>query len=126
MKPAIIKNESTEEFYISEGCFITELSNSDADQGLSIARARVKPGVTTRLHHLEGIVERYLIMSGSGNVEIGALPTESVAPGDVVLIPSKCAQRITNTGNQDLVFLAICTPRFQLDRYQDIEEQRIA
>ncbi|MBI5752573.1 MAG: hypothetical protein HZA59_10585 [Hydrogenophilales bacterium] len=42
------------EFYTPEGCFITELSNSDADPEVSIAQARVPAGVTTRWHRLNG------------------------------------------------------------------------
>jgi len=54
-------------------------------------------------------------------VEIGDLPSTDVAVGDIVLIPPMCRQRITNTGADDLVFLAICTPRFSYDAYEDIE-----
>ena len=33
------------------------------------------------------------------------------------------AQRITNTGTGDLVFLCICTPAFEPDCYEDLEEK---
>jgi oxalate decarboxylase/phosphoglucose isomerase-like protein (cupin superfamily) len=33
-----------------------------------------------------------------------------------------CRQRITNIGKDDLVFLAICTPRFSQDAYEDIDD----
>jgi oxalate decarboxylase/phosphoglucose isomerase-like protein (cupin superfamily) len=33
-----------------------------------------------------------------------------------------CRQRITNTGVDDLVFLAICSPRFSQDVYEDVED----
>jgi oxalate decarboxylase/phosphoglucose isomerase-like protein (cupin superfamily) len=33
-----------------------------------------------------------------------------------------CPQRITNTGAEDLVFLAICSPRFSQDVYEDIDD----
>jgi oxalate decarboxylase/phosphoglucose isomerase-like protein (cupin superfamily) len=39
----------------------------------------------------------------------------------VVLIPPACRQRIANTGAGDLVFLAICTPRFSYDAYEELE-----
>jgi mannose-6-phosphate isomerase-like protein (cupin superfamily) len=29
------------------------------------------------------------------------------------------AQRVTNTGEEDLVFLAICTPRFRPENYRE-------
>lgn len=55
-------------------------------------------------------------------VEIGELSPQEVAAGDVMLIPSMCPQRITNTGKDDLIFLAICSPRFVQDAYEDIED----
>ena len=112
-----------EEFFTAEGCYITELSNSDDDPALSIARARVEPGITTRWHRLTGIAERYYILSGRGYVEIGGLPPQDVTSGDTVLIPPMCRQRITNIGAEDLVFLAICSPRFVNDAYEDIDKK---
>ena len=106
------------EFATPEGCFIIEVSNSPDDPQLSIARARVEPGVTTQWHRLAGIAERYVILEGSGRVEIGDRAPEEVHPGDVVLIPPMCRQRITNIGSADLVFLAVCTPRFERNRYE--------
>ena len=87
------------------------------------ARARLEPGKTTRWHRLAGTVERYVIVQGRGRAEIGSLPPAEVSAGDVVLIPPGCRQRITNTGTDDLIFLAICTPRFSYDAYQDIDDQ---
>jgi len=109
------------EFFTEERCYITELSNSEDDPDVSIARARVKPGTTTRWHRLKGTVERYSIISGKGLMELDDQAPQEVKAGDTVLIPSMCGQRITNTGNEDLIFLAICTPRFTEDVYQDIE-----
>ena len=106
------------EFATAERCHIIELSNSDADPDCSIARARVPVGVTTRWHRLEGIAERYVILEGTGRVEIGDA-AEDVGPGDVALIPPRCRQRIANAGPTDLVFLAICTPRFRAEAYVD-------
>lgn len=122
MKEEIKKQKLKNEFYTAEKCYITELSNTPDDPEVSIARARVEPGVTTRWHRLKGITERYFIISGKGLVEIGDLPPQEVTTGDVVLIPPMCRQRITNIGKKDLVFLAICSPRFVQDAYEDIEK----
>lgn len=108
------------EFYISEGCYITEWSNTAEDPAVSIARARVPPGVTTRWHRLRGTVERYVILEGRGRAEVGVSAPREVAPGDVVLIPAACRQRIANTGELDLVFLAVCTPRFTQAAYEEL------
>lgn len=121
MKPAIKRENKNGEFYITEGCFITELSNSAEDPDVSIARARVEPGVTTRWHRLTGTHERYCIISGHGLVEAGELRAQEVQAGDVVLIPAGCRQRISNKGAGDLIFLAICSPRFISTVYEDLE-----
>ena len=122
MKGFIARQDLSREFYAPEKCHITELSNTPADPDVSIARARVEPGVTTRWHRLRETAERYYILSGRGRVEVGGLPPHEVNAGDIVLIPPMCPQRITNIGPEDLVFLAICTPRFSNDAYEDIED----
>lgn len=106
-----------EYFFDTEGCYITELSNTEADPEVSIAQARVEPGVTTAWHKLRETAERYCILSGTGLVEIGDEAPRPVIVGDVVLIPPMVRQRITNTGAENLVFLAICTPRFDVKNY---------
>ena len=121
MKASIKQYRADDEFYTAEKCYITELSNAQDDPDASIARARVKPGITTRWHRLKGTIERYCIISGRGSIEIGELPPQEVKTGDTVLIPSLCRQRISNIGEDDLIFLAICTPRFTDDVYEDIE-----
>jgi len=121
MQETIKKLNLSQEFFTPEGCYIIELSNSPDDPDASIARARVAPGVTTRWHRLVGTAERYVILSGQGRVEIGEQTPQNVGVGDVVLIPPSCRQRITNTGQEDLIFLAVCTPRFLNEAYKDIE-----
>ena len=121
MKPAIRKRQPADEVLTAEQCHILELSNHPDDPVVSIARARVEPGVSTRWHRLRGISERYLILNGKGRVEIGDLPPQEVTTGDTVIIPPMCRQRITNHGDRDLIFLAVCTPRFTPDIYEDIE-----
>ena len=110
-----------DEYFFEEGCFITELHNSPDDPAVSVARARVEPGRTTRWHCLEAIRERYVMVEGSGLVEIGDEAPRTVLPGEVVQIPPGCRQRITNTGSLDLLFLVVCTPRFTLNAYRDLE-----
>lgn len=121
MKEAIRHQNLDSEFWTPERCYIVESSNTSDDPEVSIARARVEPGVTTRWHKVKGTTERYYILEGSGLVEIGDLPPTKVSPGDVVLIPPSCRQRIKNIGSKDLIFLAICTPRFTNGAYEDLE-----
>jgi ketosteroid isomerase-like protein/quercetin dioxygenase-like cupin family protein len=113
--------EASKEFFTPEQCYIIEVSNSADDEAVSIARARVAPGVTTRWHRVRDTAERYVILEGRGRVEVGELAPLEVGPGDVVLIPPSMRQRIANTGKEDLVFLAICTPRFRNEAYEELE-----
>ena len=122
MKPDIKKCDLSQEYYFDEGCYITELSNSSDDPSVSIARARVEPGETTKWHSLRGVIERYVILEGAGIVEVGDIAPEVVTAGDVVTIPSNTRQRISNTGLNSLVFLAVCTPRFEASVYVNLDD----
>lgn len=115
------KQDASKEFCTLERCHIIETFNSPADEFLSIARARVEPGITTVWHHVEGTVERYIIAEGRGRVEVGDLPAAEVGSGDVVVIPAGVRQRITNIGDRDLIFYCVCTPRFQSRNYRALE-----
>lgn len=114
MNPRIIKAKSLHEFDTPEGCQITE---NWASQNVSIAKAKVKPGITTVPHHLEDVDEIYVIVKGKGKVKIGNLKPAIVKSGDTVFIPANASQQITNTGRTDLVFYCICTPRFTQECY---------
>ena len=123
MLETVLRPSPADEYYTDERCFVLEASNIPEDPEVSIARARVEPGVVTRWHRLAGVTERYYILSGRGRAEIGNLPPRDVVPGDVLLIPPLVRQRIANTGTDDLVFLCVCSPRFLPEAYEDIEEE---
>jgi len=120
-EPQITHTDLSAEFWTDERCHIIEVSNSDNDPEVSIARARVESGVTTAWHRLKDITERYYILEGEGVVDIGDLTPETVTVGSTVIIPANVRQRIRNTGDNDLVFLAICSPRFVVEAYEDLE-----
>ena len=121
LQPHIRQASAAAEYYTDERCHIKELANFEVDPAVSIAQARVCAGVTTRWHRLDGITERYVILSGLGRVEVGDLPPQQAGPGDVVMIPAGCRQRIACVSATELIFLAICTPRFRPDAYEDID-----
>jgi mannose-6-phosphate isomerase-like protein (cupin superfamily) len=121
-RPSIRPLDPAAEYATVERCHIIEISNTADDPAASIARARVEPGVTTRWHLLLDTTERYVILSGVGVVEVGDLPPRTLGAGDVVVIPPRCRQRIRNAGTTDLLFLAICTPRFVPQAYRDAED----
>ena len=112
------------EFQTDEGCHILEMHNRKEDANCSIVRARVMPGVTTQVHALQGTEERYVILQGEGRVEVGDAAPALVRQLDVVTIPAGVRQRITNIGTADLIFLCVCTPRFRVQNYRNLEAPR--
>lgn len=122
MLPKIVKANSLKEFLTPEHCFIAENWGSIDDRKVSIARARVKPGVATKAHHLEGVQEIYLITKGKGRVYISGLEPAEITEGDIAIIPPLASQKIANIGKTDLIFYCICTPSFTDDCYHDDEQ----
>ena len=122
MQTKILRYDKEREYFFREGCFINELSNTEEDPQLSIARVRVEPGDCTKWHLLEDRAERYLILQGTGEVEIGDMAPAGLKAWDLVLIPAGIRQRIRNTGTNDLVFVALCTPRFTEEAYRELSD----
>jgi mannose-6-phosphate isomerase-like protein (cupin superfamily) len=120
MNPKIIKASSLNMTFTPERCYIAENYGSN-DGRVSIAVAVVKPGVTTAVHHLEGIEEIYIITQGTGIIDIKGLEPTKVTVGDVIVIPAGTSQRIKNVDNCDLVFYCVCTPRFIQKQYVNDE-----
>jgi len=110
----------TENWFAEEACYIQEIGNTPDDPDVSIARVRISASGRTHWHRLQKVTERYLIISGTGSVEIGELPPRQVTAGDLVSIPPDTRQRITNTGSDDLLFYAICSPRFTPACYEKL------
>jgi mannose-6-phosphate isomerase-like protein (cupin superfamily) len=75
------ESSTTPEFETEERCYIAEIAKDSGDKLVSIARARVGPGVTTAWHRLNGVTERYIIVSGHGSVELGDHDPMDVAKG---------------------------------------------
>lgn len=121
-QPFILPGEPAEEYWFEEGCYIAELANHADDPAVSVARARLPAGGCTRWHRLAGIRERYILLAGEGVVGVGDAPEVAVTAGDTVSIAPDTPQRIRNTGGCDLVFLAVCTPRFDPAAYTDCND----
>ena len=115
------KDRHAVEYETAERCWIKETANDDGDAIVSIARARVTPGMTTAWHKLAQVTERYIIISGRGRVQVGQADPADVEAGDVVRIPADTPQRIENCGEDDLVFYAVCSPRFRQACYISLE-----
>jgi mannose-6-phosphate isomerase-like protein (cupin superfamily) len=108
------------EFWTEERCYITELHNCDQSPEASLALARVEPGVTTQLHRLDGVSERYIVRAGEGTLEVDGI-RQKLKLGDQAVIPAGVAQRIENTGEFDLEFYCLCVPRFYPASYVNLE-----
>lgn len=105
---AIVANDLTE---------LRELLHPDHDSvplGYSLAHAVIRPGQRSIRHHLEGRTEVYYLISGRGRMHIDDEVRE-VRAGDALLIPSGAVQFLENTGEEDLVFLAIVEPAWHPD-----------
>ncbi|MCK6694347.1 MAG: cupin domain-containing protein [Thermoanaerobaculia bacterium] len=116
----IYRTESGIEFYTPERCHITEIFNRHPNPEISVAQAKVAAGVTTANHLLRGTAEWYYILSGHGEMFLNGALAGQVSPGTLVHIPADTPQYIRNSGQEDLVFLCICMPRFQANVYAEI------
>ena len=110
---SIFHTRPESEFYTDERCHIIEIVNTSEHPNISMAQARVLPGVHTASHLLNGTTEWYYILEGQGDMYLGNVLVGRLNKGDVVHIPPGKPQSIHNIGQEDLVFLCICTPRFQ-------------
>jgi hypothetical protein len=52
-----------EELETPERCSIMEIANDDGDEMVSIARAKVKPRITTAWHRLKGVTVVELVLA---------------------------------------------------------------
>ncbi len=120
MPDSLVPGQNNAEFPTRERVFIAEWMNDPAIPGVSLADARVEPGVTTELHRLS-VDEYYVIRQGTGLMEVGDEEPFEVADGDTVVIPAGVAQRITNIGGSDLLMQCVCMPRFVPESYEPLE-----
>lgn len=120
MSDPVFRAGGDEEIWTSERCYIRERINAASVPGFSLADTRVEPGVTTELHSLS-VDEWYCITQGSGLMEVDGGQGIEVGPGDTVEIPAGASQRISNTGDIDLLFQCVCVPRFTPDCYKSLE-----
>ncbi len=116
------RSAQPQEYFTEERCYITEFHNTPDDPGVSLAQARVEPGITTKWHAVIDTVERYVILSGTGIAEVGDQPPLTLNAGDHLVIPAGERQRIQNVGDKDLIFHCICTPRFDWNNYRSLED----
>jgi mannose-6-phosphate isomerase-like protein (cupin superfamily) len=78
----------------------------------SVAVITLPPGRSSRLHKHPLAEESFFVTSGRAEVRLGD-STVSLQEGSAVLIPSETPHKITNSGTEDLVFIAVCVPAWE-------------
>lgn len=115
-----MRNKNVREALTGERCYIRELLNDERVPETSLAECRVPPGTSTQLHRL-AVAEWYIVREGEGLMEVAGCEPFVVVPGDIVAIPPKTSQRISNPGTADLKFLCLCLPAFTAECYESLE-----
>jgi mannose-6-phosphate isomerase-like protein (cupin superfamily) len=77
----------------------------------SLAEATLAPGQATQRHYHAGTEEIYVLLDGSGQMEVDGERSQVVA-GDAVLIPSGAWHQIRADESSELRFLCCCAPPY--------------
>lgn len=79
----------------------------------SVAHVVVPPGRFARRHYHPNAEESYHVLQGTGWVELGD-EVRSLSAGESLLIPAGVPHKIANGSEQDLVFMVICVPAWEV------------
>ena len=77
----------------------------------SLAEAELEPGQATERHYHRASEELYVLLEGSGEMEIDG-ERATVRPGQAILIPPGARHRIRASGAGPLRFLCCCAPPY--------------
>ena len=80
----------------------------------SLAEARLLPGRSTEEHYHIRTEEIYYILSGQGEMIIDEEKCEVKKYDGIAILPG-ARHKITNTGDEDLIFLCCCVPAYEHD-----------
>jgi mannose-6-phosphate isomerase-like protein (cupin superfamily) len=78
----------------------------------SVAVITLPPGKSSALHMQPEAEESYLVTAGRAEIRVGE-ETFSLHEGTAVLIPSQAPRKIANSGDDDLVYVAVCVPAWE-------------
>ena len=114
----IVNRNEVDSFVTKDTSIIREiLSPRNAPDSIgnqSLAEATLPPGAATEPHYHPLTEEIYYILQGAGRMRIGDA-VRAVGSGDGIAIPPGAPHQITNTGQEDLVFLCCCAPAYSHD-----------
>lgn len=80
----------------------------------SLAEASLPPGAATERHYHRQSEEIYLILEGSGRMELDG-EVRPVGPGDAILIPPGSWHQITAGSEGEIRLLCCCSPPYSHD-----------
>ena len=100
--------DRVEPFVTKDGSTIRELHRSERQ---SLAEATLEPDEATQRHHHRETEEIYVVVKGSGMLEVDG-ESRRVRPGDAVLIPPGAWHQLENTGTSELRILCCCVPPY--------------
>jgi mannose-6-phosphate isomerase-like protein (cupin superfamily) len=106
--------EDAEPFTTADGSTIRVLLDGEvaAARNQSLAEATLDPGQATRRHYHGETEEIYVILAGSGEMEVDG-QRERVRVGDTVLIPPRAWHQIRARAGEELRFLCCCAPPYR-------------
>jgi mannose-6-phosphate isomerase-like protein (cupin superfamily) len=104
---------AAEQFTTLDGSTIRVLVDARAGGAFkqSLAEATLAPGTETRPHFHARSEEIYVLLEGSGEMEIDG-ESRTVGPGDAILIPPGAWHRIRAGEEAELRFLCCCAPAY--------------
>ena len=80
----------------------------------SLAEATLPAGLSTKRHYHAASEEIYLILEGSGELELDGARAR-IGPGEAVAIPPGAWHEIVALGDRPLRFLCCCAPPYSHD-----------
>jgi mannose-6-phosphate isomerase-like protein (cupin superfamily) len=106
--------EDAEPFTTADGSTIRVLLDAEiaAARNQSLAEATLDPGQATERHYHRETEEIYVILAGSGEMEVDG-ERERVGAGDAVLIAPRAWHQIRADGGEELRFLCCCAPPYR-------------
>jgi mannose-6-phosphate isomerase-like protein (cupin superfamily) len=104
--------EQAESFTTLDGSTIRVLLDARAGGAFkqSLAEATLAPGAGTRRHYHARTEEIYVVLGGSGRMEVDG-DERDVEPGDAILIPPGAWHEI-KAADAELRFLCCCAPQY--------------
>jgi mannose-6-phosphate isomerase-like protein (cupin superfamily) len=112
----IRSRDDADPFTTADGSTIRVLLDADtagaANQ--SLAEAWLEPGQATQRHYHAASEELYVLLDGSGEMELDG-ERVAVGPGDAILIPPGARHQITAGAAAPLRFLCCCAPAYSHD-----------